>query len=571
MIIGIDLGTTNSLAAYWKDGAAHLIPNALGQILTPSCVSIDADGTVLVGAAAKARLQTHPDRTAALFKRHMGSDKQFALAGRALRPEELSALVLRALKEDAEAHLGTPVTEAIISVPAYFSDAQRRATRAAGQLAGLHVERLVNEPTAAALSYGLHQRASESQFLVFDLGGGTFDVSLLELFEGVMEVRATAGDNFLGGEDFLGLIVEWFFDATGVPERARREAGFMEHLTAQAEIAKRQLTEDTAATLAIEWNGKPYSAELSQSHYQSLCEPLLARLRAPLERTLRDAGIASGEVDEVVLAGGATRMPMIRNLVTRLFGRFPATSVNPDEVVALGAAVLAAMKSRNQDLREVVMTDVCPYSLGVAVTQFLPGGHQASGVFSPIIERNTVVPVSRSHSYVPLNATQAELKLEIYQGESRLVNDNIALGELTVPIQKGAQDNGVDVRFTYDVNGILEVQAERNSDRQQFRVVIRGNQNSMSDAEIEARLQQLAHLKIHPRDKQENRTLLAEAESAYAFSRGTERDALSVEIGLFENVLAGQDERAIAQARERLAQAIRYMERSKVFAPPDEA
>jgi molecular chaperone HscC len=251
MIVGIDLGTTNSLVSMWKDGQAQLIPNGLGEFLTPSCVSLDGDGSVLVGVAARERLQTHPDRSAALFKRYMGSNKTLRLGKRDFRPEELSAFILKSLKADAEAALGEPVTEAIITVPAYFSDAQRKATRAAGQLAGLNVDRLLNEPTAAALAYGIHQRDAESRFLVFDLGGGTFDVSILQMYDGVMEVRASAGDNFLGGEDFVHALVELFFRRLSLPDSLRQEAGFMQRLSAQAEFAKRALTTQPLARMRV--------------------------------------------------------------------------------------------------------------------------------------------------------------------------------------------------------------------------------------------------------------------------------------------------------------------------------
>lgn len=568
MIVGIDLGTTNSLIAYWRDGAARLIPNSLGTTLTPSCVSLDEDGTILVGEAARQRLQTHPGKSASLFKRYMGSNKEFRLGKKRFRAEELSSLILRALKEDAETLLVEPVTEAVISVPAYFSDGQRKATRAAAQLAGLHVERLINEPTAAALAYGLHQRNSESQFLVFDLGGGTFDVSLLDMFEGVMEVRSTAGDNFLGGEDFTQEITRWFFDASGLPNKARDDAQFMEHLTAQAEAVKRRLSDSSAAELAVEWRGKSYSQELTDSRFQQLMEPLLARLRIPLERTLRDAGVRADDIDEVVLAGGATRAPMIRNLVTRMFGRFPSVAHNPDEVVALGAAVMAGLKARDEDLREIVMTDVCPYSLGVEIVQALPGGELVEGHFSPIIERNTVIPASRVATYFPTRDRQPKVVVQVYQGEARLVRDNIKLGELHIPLESGARDDGgVDVRFTYDANGILEVEATRHLTQETYRLIIRGNEDSLSNEEIAARFEALAELKIHPRDLLENRTLLAEAERVYTFLRDRERAAMGAEISEFEAALARQDARVTAQARTRMREAINYFERAKAYLP----
>ncbi len=311
MIVGIDLGTTNSLVAVWKDGGPRLVPNALGAFLTPSCVGVDDDGQILVGEAARERLQTHPQRTASLFKRHMGSTRTSRLADRDYRPEELSALVLRSLKADAEAFLGEAVTEAVITVPAYFSDAQRKATRVAGELAGLKVERLLNEPTAAALAYGLHEGGAETQFLVFDLGGGTFDVSILEMFDGVMEVRASAGDNMLGGEDFANLLVEQAF-ANGIPNKARNDAAFMQRLVARAESAKRDIGANGSAAFDVRWENSEANVTLDADAFEKLSQPLMDRLWRPIERALRDARIRAADLNNVVLAGGATRMPMIR-------------------------------------------------------------------------------------------------------------------------------------------------------------------------------------------------------------------------------------------------------------------
>lgn len=568
MIIGIDLGTTNSLVALWKDGTAQLVPNALGTYLTPSCVSLDEDGSVLVGQAARERLQTHPDRSASLFKRYMGSDRTVRLGKRQFRPEELSSLVLRALKADAEAALGEPVTEAIITVPAYFSDNQRKATRIAGQLAGLKVERLVNEPTAAALAYGLHQQEDATQFLVFDLGGGTFDVSIMEMFEGVMEVRATAGDNFLGGEDFVNAIVDTFFAEAGLPAAARGDGAAMQQLTARAEAAKRLLSDQGSAPLAMTWQGKDYALALTEGRFQAISAPLLARLRAPVERALRDASIRASDIDSIVLAGGATRAPMVRQLVTRMFGRFPAMELNPDEVVARGAAVMAGLQMRDAALSEMVMTDVCPYTLGVETIHQLDNGGEIDGYLSPIIERNTVVPASRVKSYVPSHEKQKVIELNIFQGEARLVRDNIKLGSLEVPLPRtpGA-DRGVDVRFTYDVNGLLEVEATARGSAEVHRLVITGNAGVMSSTEIAARLAALAELKIHPRDKAENRALIAQAERVFQQLRSSEREGLGEEIGRFEQAMQSQDERIVRVARERLRKVVGFFERDGRFDP----
>jgi molecular chaperone HscC len=562
VIVGIDLGTTNSLVAVWREGQAQLIPNSLGEVLTPSCVSLDEDGSVLVGCAARERLQTHPARSAALFKRYMGSNKTLRLGKREFRPEELSALILKSLKADAEAFLGESVTEAVITVPAYFSDAQRKATRAAGQIAGLRVERLLNEPTAAALAYGIHLRDAETRFLVFDLGGGTFDVSILELFEGVMEVRASAGDNFLGGEDFVHALRDLFFQRLSLPESLRQDEAFMQRLSGQAEAAKRALSTQPRATLRVRRGDDEHVLEIDEPTLEAACAPLVKRLRAPVERALRDANLRSSELDNVVLAGGATRMPLVRRLVTTMFGRFPAIDFNPDEVVALGAAVQAGLKARDAALDEVVMTDVSPYSLGVEVSVRLDERASSQGHFDPVIERNTPVPVSRSKSYVPTTEGQSMIDLEIYQGESRMVRDNIHLGRLRVMLPRAPlQDCAVDVRFTYDVNGLLQVEATVRKTQETASLVIEGNPGLLSPGEVADRLKSLAELKIHPRDKLENRTLLARGERLYEQMRGAQREWLGVQILRFEQQLATQDARAIMSGRRELGGVLDRVER----------
>lgn len=567
MIVGIDLGTTNSLVAAWIDGAPRLIPNALGSVLTPSCVGMDDDGSVLVGEAARERLQTHPALTTSLFKRYMGSARAVRLGTREYRAEELSALVLRSLKADAEAMLGEPVTEAIITVPAYFSDAQRKATRVAGELAGLKVERLLNEPTAAALAYGLHDAQGETQFLVFDLGGGTFDVSILEMFDGVMEVRASAGDNMLGGEDFATLIADLAF-ARGIPEEARFDPAFMQRLAARAETAKRQLGAQASAAFDVSWRGSEVRVELDQAEFEKLSQGLLTRLWRPIERALRDARIRAADLDNVVLAGGATRMPMIRTLATRMFGRFPAMGQNPDEAVALGAAVQAGLKMKDKALDEMVMTDVCPYTLGTAVSRRLENGTRTEGLYAPIIQRNTVVPVSRVARYVPVDASQTSLRIDVYQGESRLVRDNILLGELTVPIRPGpGHADGIDVRFTYDVNGLLEVEVTVVATGEKRSLLIEGNEGTLQPEDIARRLEALGALKVHPRDTIENRTLLARAERLYEQLLGDSRDHLGQMVLRFEQTLATQDPRQVTRDAAQFSEALRQIEAHDYVGP----
>jgi molecular chaperone HscC len=568
MIIGIDLGTTNSLVAIWRDGKSQLIPNSLGDTLTPSCVSVDEDGSILVGRAAKERLQTHPELTAAVFKRYMGSDKKIKLGKREFRAEELSSFVLKSLKADAEAFLGEAVTEAVITVPAYFSDAQRKATRTAGQLAGLKVERLVNEPTAAALAYGMHEFKDECRFLVFDLGGGTFDVSILEMFDGVMEVRASAGDNYLGGEDITKIMVDAFIEKHAFPTKVRNDPRFMQQLFAAAEKAKRDLSSEEKVKMEVQTTDALLELEFDEESLSKLAAPLIKRLREPVERALRDTNLRSNQLDSIVLAGGATRMPIVKRLVTLMFGRFPASEINPDEVVAMGAAVQAGLKMKDAALDEVVMTDVAPYSLGVEVAMRLANNKNVSGHFSPIIERNSTVPISRVAQYYPIEDNQKLLQLDIYQGESRLVKDNILLGSLEINLEPLPRDqNGVDVRFTYDVNGLLEVQATVIRTQQGQKMLIQGNPGLLTEDEIAKRLVELEKLKMHPRDALEVRTLLARADRVYQQLKGEARDWLSHQIAEFERVIETQNPKLITPAQKQFSEALDQIEQDVVLHP----
>jgi molecular chaperone HscC len=560
-IIGIDLGTTNSLAAIWREGRAELVPNSLGGNLTPSVVGLDAEGRVLVGQAARERLITQPQLTAALFKRYMGTQREFTLGQRKFRPEELSALVLGSLKADAERHLGQPVTRSVITVPAYFSDAQRKATRIAGELAGLTVECLLNEPTAAALAYGLHQEEPESKFLIFDLGGGTFDVSILELFEGVMEVRASGGDNFLGGEDFAQLLVEGFFEANPALATDKAKPALLALVLRQAELAKRRLSDAASADMQVEWNGQSHRWSVTEDQFLHRAEALLARLRAPVERALRDARLRASELDQVVLAGGATRMPLVRKLVARLFGRMPCMNLHPDEAIALGAAVQAGLKMRDVALREIVMTDICPYTLGIEVSEQVGENQILGGRYLPIIERNTVVPVSREQSVRTLRDKQRLIEVRIFQGESRLVKDNVFLGKLEIPVPPAkAGEVTLAVRFTYDINGLLEAEMTVGQTGEKHRLVVEENPGVLTPEEIEQRLLALSALKVHPRDDMVNTALLARAERLYEENLGERRAFVGQLIGQFEQVLAGQDLKEIAAARAQVEARLNELE-----------
>lgn len=560
MIVGIDLGTTNSLVAVWREGASQLVANALGSFLTPSVVGLDDSGQVLVGQVARERLQTHPQLTTALFKRYMGSAHEVRLGKRIFRPEELSALVLKSLKADVERAFGEPVTEAVISVPAYFSDAQRKATRIAGELAGLKIDKLINEPTAAALAYGVHQK-EESTFLVLDLGGGTFDVSILERFDGVMEVRASAGDNFLGGEDLDDALVQRFLERQGAGLPDTNQPLLHHRLRREAQRVRHALGQESRVTFSLRDNDREWSEVFTQDQLRQVLEPLLDRLRAPIERALRDARIRVADLDEVLLVGGTTRMPLVRKLVAGLFGRFPSMHLNPDEVIAQGAAIQAALKARDAALEEVVLTDVCPYSLGVETSQQF-GQQTEAGHYLPIIERNSVVPLSRVQQLQTLHDQQKQVLLKIYQGESRLVKDNIFLGELDIPVPpRKAGEVTLDVRFTYDNNGLLEADVSIPMTGESHTLVIENNPGVLSREDIAAKLKALENLKIHPRDQQVNSMIQARLERLYQECLGEMRSTVGRLAAEFQQLLNGQDERQIREGRVAVNERLDQLER----------
>jgi len=546
-VIGIDLGTTNSLAAYWTDDSGPvIIPNSLGERLTPSVVSVDDDGDILVGQAAKERLITHPHLTAAAFKRSMGTAKPFSMGNHVFLPEELSSLVLRSLKEDAEAFFGEAVTEAVISVPAYFNDTQRKATLRASELAGLKVERLLNEPTAAAIAYGLHQKEA-TRFVVFDLGGGTFDVSVMDLFEGIMEVKAIAGDNFLGGEDFTDLLIFHFLQYHQL-ERDSLDAKTYVALKKQAELCKRKLSQEKFGTMRVAFQDQDLAWTASRDEFAAAARDLINRFRRPIERALQDAALSSAEMEDILLVGGATRMPLVHAAIGKMFGRLPSCRINPDEVVVMGAAIQAAMKERNILLKEVVLTDVCPYTLGTNVVIRLGEGRYEDGHFAPIIERNTVIPASKVKRFFTMHDNQKDINVEIYQGESRLTKNNIKLGELDIPVPLApAGEQAVDVRYTYDINGILEVEVTVVQTGIKKRAVIEKTPGVLSKKEIEARLENLAALKIHPRDRMENRALVARGERLYEESLADKRLEIDQALQRFEEALQRQNDREIKQ------------------------
>jgi molecular chaperone HscC len=558
-IAGIDLGTTNSLIALLEGATPVLVPNKLGKVLTPSAVSVAEDGTILVGEAAKDRLLTHPDASIASFKRLMGTSQAIRLGKLSFRPEELSSLVLRALKADAEEKLGQPLTEAVISVPAYFNDMQRKATIDAGRLAGLTVERLVNEPTAAALAYGFGE-AAEGKYLVFDLGGGTFDVSILDKYQGIMEIHATTGDTRLGGDDFTRALEDMILRAAKM-ERDKLDAVGKARLVRAGEAAKHKLTSATEADFALTLGAGDVSGILTRADFEAEAAPLLRRLRAPTERALRDARLEPSAFDAIVLVGGATRMPMVRQMVARLFGKLPLININPDTTIGLGAAIQAGLHKRSAALADTVMTDVCPYTLGVAA--LVGDGTPAQArVVVPIIERNAVVPISRSNPFTTVQAGQKILAIEVYQGENMRPEDNIHLGTIEAPIPAGkAGEESVTVQFTYDINGALQVEVTVDSTQKKLARIFR-NAMGLDEAELAKRFAALAELKLHPREQLQNKTLLARAARLYAEALGADRDTIRQLLLTFESGIGDQQVRDLDAIRAEFGRELDRFERS---------
>jgi molecular chaperone HscC len=562
MIVGIDLGTTNSAVALWQDGTPQLVPNALGRDLTPSAVSLAKGGQSWVGQAALDRMATHPADTVTSFKRMIGTAATVTLAGTTLTPEDLSAMVLRSLADDVEAATGTRPTEAVITVPAYFNERQRRATRRAGEIAGLEVRRLINEPTAAALAFGLAERGDREPFLVFDLGGGTFDVSIVEMFEGIVEVRASAGDNRLGGDDFDDVLVRLVEPQLSADMLARLPADRRRALLMlAAERTRRALTTSEEADFTIVVEDTPLTVRLTAEGFEEAAAGLVKRLRDPVIRALRDCHIDVRTLSDIVLVGGATRMPVVRKALTRMFGRFPNSTVHPDHAVALGAAIQAGLLSGGDGLEEIRITDVAPFTLGVNTATRDAHGRFHDDIFAPIIERNTPVPVSRMESFRTLGDNQRQVTFTIYQGEARDVKKNVMLGELTVPVPpRPAGEVAVEVRFTYDTSGLLEVDVEVPETGLTRNLVIVDEDDRRSQKDIAASRKRLEKLKVHPREEAENVAMLARAERAYEGFTGPVREIIGQALTEFQGALEKQDPRIIADARAGLGELLDRIE-----------
>ncbi|EHG8493119.1 molecular chaperone HscC [Salmonella enterica] len=541
LAIGIDLGTTNSLIAVWQDGAAQLIPNKFGEYLTPSIISMDENKQILVGKPAAARKTSHPDKTAALFKRAMGSNTHWHLGEESFNAPELSSLVLRSLKEDAEDYLQQPIKDIVISVPAYFSDEQRKHTRLAAELAGLNAVRLINEPTAAAMAYGLHTQQN-SRSLVFDLGGGTFDVTVLEYATPIIEVHASAGDNYLGGEDFTHLLLDEVLKRWNLDKSTLTDSD-LAALYACVEAAKCA----SGSPLRMSWlyQERVLESTFYDDELEALWLPLLNRLRTPIEQALRDSRLKPEQIDSLVLVGGASQMPLVQRIAVRLFGKLPYQSYDPSTIVALGAATQAACRLRHEDVEEVILTDICPYSLGVEVNR-----QGVPGIFSPIIERNTTVPVSKVETYSTMHPEQDSICVRVYQGESHKVKNNILIDSFDVMLKPNGHIQAIDIRFSYDINGLLEVDVLLEDGKSESRIISH-NATSLTTQQIDASRERLLALKIYPRDMLINRTFKAQLEEQWSRTLGDEREMLGEIITDFDAALLSNDMQRVDDVRRR--------------------
>lgn len=577
MIVGIDLGTTYSAVARLTEEGPKLAPNALGRLLTPSVVAVDDEGKLLVGDAAREYQVLRPDRGVSLFKRHMGSDWRTEIGGVELTPERLSALILESLKEDAESAYGESIEQAVITVPAYFNDPQRKATIRAGQMAGLRVERIINEPTAAAIAYGFHEEDEEKLLAVFDLGGGTFDISIVEFFEGTVEVRSSSGECFLGGEDITRTMVSRLLQRHGLafehaevssPQRVSR-------LLQLAEAAKRRLSQAEATEVAFPEADGSIRPDASKDRVtrEELAEWIgvfLGRLETPIRRALGDARVKREEIDEVLLVGGATRMPAIAEYVERTFGKPPRRRINPDHVVALGAAVQAGLVADMAAVEELVVTDVAPFTLGVEISKQF-GRQLQDGYFLPIINRNSTIPISRVERVQTIYSNQPSITVHVFQGESRKTEENLLLGELEVhDLPRGPAGQEVDIRFTYDLNGVLEVEATVVKTGQKVSTVIAKHARGMADRDIAQAVAEMQSIKRHPREDAANRFALRRAERLYAELSLTERDMLSRLLDAFEEALDLQEPDLAEQYRLQLEHFLNQFDGDASDGDPDE-
>lgn len=560
-ILGIDLGTTNTLCAVFVDNKSLLIPNVHGEYMTPSAIAINDDDEIIVGKAALDYSSILKYQNVKGFKRYMGTNKVFQLGNNKFRAEELSAIILQKIKKDAEMYLNITIESAIISVPAYFNNKQRQATKIAGEIAGLKVIRLVNEPTAAAITYGITQKDDSTKYMIFDLGGGTFDVTVIELFNGIIEVRSSAGDNFLGGNDFTDFIVQDFCNNSNLAYDRLNKVQ-QNKLWNMAEKCKIEINKNICThqfEMSMSDNNTTYSYTYDVNKLDILFKPLVDRLMHPIKRSLNDSRLDPNELSAVVFVGGGSKIQTLSKICTKLFKKLPFTYHDPQLVVVMGVATLAGMYENNVELKDYVLTDVSPYTLGVSCVS----GDDNIGYeleYAPIIERNSTIPTSKSRIFYT-HPKQDKISINVYQGESRKLDNNIKISEFELNMGSSSNDvQEVHVRFTYDMNGILEVNVNLPKNNMSKNVVIRESCGNMTNEEISKALENIKDLKIHPRDCDVNTAVISRAERMYEESLGEVRDEVSRAIKIFLNMLDQQNDNDINIARNKFNDFLNTLE-----------
>lgn len=557
-ILGIDLGTTNSLGAVYRNGKVELIPNRFGSFLTPSVVSVTEDGSVVTGQIAKERLITHPKDTAYSFKKNMGSDQKYNLGGKTFLPEELSGFLVSAIVEDAKEYMGEEIKDVIISVPAYFHDKQRVATKRAGALAGVNVKRIVNEPSAAALA-SYFDTQNEQLFLVFDFGGGTLDVSIVDCFDTMVDILAVSGDNHLGGDDFNEAVAEGFLREHQLQRENLSEKEYA-ILLRQAEKCKIALSTEKEVKMTAVLGGQTYQSVYTNERMMRESSAVWKRIQTVLRRALRDSRVEVEDIDAVILAGGSGKMPLVQSYMEQLFDQTPLVTGFSDQLIARGLGLVCGVMERKDEVRDYILTDICPFTLGTGVNNEADPKHP---YMSAIIERNSILPCSKIRGFSTAADYQSEVKIEILQGEEPYAEDNVQLGVVTVAVPKKKKGmESVDVRFTYDINGILEVEVTVVSTGKSVKKVLSQN---MDEKEIAKRMKQLEKLKVHPKDMTENQLILERLQALYEEALPETRDRLMYHIRNFESTLAEQDSRRIRKYREFLEHMIASLEHYDPF------